>query len=303
MATGFNVTGLQDYTSKATELLRSGILFSESFSKYNVQSGIKNIEPLNILSTNPVLQAGACSLASSGATTLTTRNIEVASHNYHLEWCLEDLQKKNLQLVPGSQNDAFDSSFEAVLTADIIENIKKQQEVEIFVGSKTSGDLIDGIYTLVAASSAQTTISTTATPTAANIEAIIAEVMAAVTDDMWGRNELVVINMSIANYNLFKAQLIKVKTPYNETIANAGIFEMDVPGYSGQAVIRAQSGLKGKAYIMAYCDSNIYLGVDEVNEVSSFKYVFDEVTDLTHGKAKYKLGVQVAFPAEVVSNF
>jgi len=257
---------------------------------------------LNILSTVPYLQAGACSLATSGTTTISEKVITVATHAYRISYCIEDLQKKNLQLVPGSMNDEFDSSFEAVLTGDLVSSIKKAQEKELWVGATASGDLINGIYTNIEALSAQTTISTTTTPAAGTVIGIMAEVVAGISEAMWDRG-LITINLSVANYNLYKAALITAKIAYNENIGNVGALEMDYPGYAGQVKVKAQTGLTGKAYIIAMSDSNVYIGTDEVSEVSEMKYVFDEVTDLVWAKATYKLGVQVAFPAEVVANF
>ncbi len=296
---GFTVSALTDYTNKATELLRKGILFSDAIMQFSVQTGVKYKEPLNMLAVAPTLQAGACSLSAAGSTVLTEKVITVATMAYRDSYCIEDLQKKNLPLVAGSANDAFAPEFSSVLTDEITDAIKKKTETIIFQGTVSGGDLIDGLIENISGDSATIDIADT-TVTAGNVVAELNKLIAATTEAMFSRGQLT-IHTSVAIYNMYRTALITSKSAY-QVAPELGFMEANIEGWAGVFKIKAETGLSGSNAMICTWDKNIYIGTDEVSEISEAKYVHDEITDLVWYKANFKLGVQTAFGSEIVSN-
>lgn len=298
---GFTVSALTDYTNKATELLRAGVLFSDAITQFSIQPGVKYKEPLNIITASPALQAGACSLAASGSTVLTEKVITVATMAFTDSYCIEDLQKKNLPLVAGSANDAFATEFESVLTDEITESIKSQVEDIIFDGTVAGGDLINGIdYVLDNNTHLHVSaVYSGVTVTTSNVIAIVSDMISKVSEGMWARGPLT-LHTTVAIFNMYKQALIASKSAY-QSVTNIGILEADVEGWAGQVSIKGEPGMSSNDMFLTW-NKNIYIGTDEVSEISSAKYVFDEITELVWYKSKFKLGVQIAFPLEVVSN-
>ncbi len=297
----FNVSSLTDYTQKATELLREGILFSDSYAGYSVQTGIKYREPMNILDTEVYFQAGTCGLGNSGDTTFTEKLITVVPYAVKKSFCEADLRKKNLPLVPGSMMDKLSPEVESVLTADLQAKTKNKIDADLWLGTST---MIDGWMANVSGCTdaiSLTTYSST-TPTLSNIDDIVNDFVDNITDAMWSRGELT-LHCSVAVYNLYKRNIYNA---YGQTLAafneKLGPMEMYVANYDGQIKIKAESGLNGSEYMLLTWDKNLYIGMDEENEISYAKYVFDEVEDYIWYKQYFKLGTQVAFCGEVIHN-
>lgn len=298
---GFTVSSLTDYTNKATELLREGILFSENLAQYSIQTGIKYIEPLNILDTTVYFQAGACSLANSGDTVFSEKLITVATYAVKKSFCVQDLQKKNLPLVAGSMLDKLSPEIESVLTADIQGKTKNQIEADLWLG--TSG-LISGWFKNLSGCTGAISPDTITgvTITESNVDDVFAAMVADITDAMWSRGVLT-IHCSVAIYNMYKRNRLAANY-YHDTAADGqlGALSTWYFGYEGQIKVQAEAGLNGSNYVMLTWDKNLYIGYDEENEVSSASYVYDEVTDLIWYKQYWKMGTQIAFCGEVIHN-
>lgn len=296
----FTVSSLTDYTQKATELLREGVLFSENFANFSIQTGIKYIEPLNILDSTVYFQAGGCSLANSGDTVLTEKLITVATYAVKKSFCVQDLQKKNLPLLPGSMLDKLSPEVESVLTADILAKTKQQVEADFWLG--TSG-LINGWFkNLSACTGAISCGSGGTTITDSNVDEIFELYVKNITDAMWSRGVLT-IHCSVAVYNMYKRNRIAANF-YHDTAADANLGAMETWyfGYEGQIKVKAEAGLNGSNYVMLTWDKNLYIGYDEESEVSKSEYVHDAVTDLIWYKSYWKMGTQIAFCSEVIHN-
>ena len=296
----FTVSSLTDYTAKATQLLREGVLFSDSMADYSIQTGIKYIEPLNILDTDVYFQAGACSLDNSGATVFTEKNITVATYGVKKNFCVQDLQKKNLPLVPGSMLDKMSPEVESVLTADITAKTKSQIEADLWLG--TSG-LIDGWFENLSGCTGAISLDTYTgvTITESNVDDVFLDFVQNITDAMWSRG-ILTIHTSVPIYNMYKRNRLASNYYHDSKSEQLGAMETWYFGYEGQIKVKAEPGLAGSNYVILTWDKNLYIGVDEINEESYAKYVFDEVTDLIWYKSYWKLGTQIAFCNECIHN-
>lgn len=297
---GFDVSSLTNYTQKATQLLREGVLFSDSMANYSIQTGIKYIEPLNILDTDVYFQAGACSLGNSGDTKISEKNITVASYAVKKSFCVQDLQKKNLPLVPGSGLESLAPELEAVLTDDIIAKTKAMIEADLWLGK--SG-LIDGWFKNLSGCTGAISITqySGVTITQSNVDDVFAEFVSKITDAMWSRGVLT-IHCSVPIYNMYKRNRLEANYYHDNNANQLGAMETWYFGYEGQIKVKAEPGLAGSNFVMLTWDKNLFIGVDEINEESYAKWVYDEVTDLLWYKSYFKLGTQIAFCNEVIHN-
>jgi len=308
---GFVVTSLTDYTEKATELLRAGVLFNDDMANYSVQPGIKYQEYLSITDFAPYAQAGDCGLATSGDTTFTEKTITVEPIAWRQRFCTTDLRKKALPMAAGTLNGQFAPSMEEHLTTGIIEKIKEATEQDLWLGTGTGliGD-DGGWFANLSACTGAISLDTSGftgsyagfAPSLTNIDDIVNDFIDNITDPMWARGVLT-LHMSKANFELYRRNRLAANYYYdqNDPELNANM-EMWALGYAGSVKIKAEAGLNGSNYMLLTWDKNLYIGLDEMSEVSSAKWVYDEITDYVWFKASYKLGTEIAFCGECVHN-
>ena len=295
---GFTVSSLTDYTAEATELLRAGILFNDDMKNYSFQTGVKYIEPLNIISTEVVFQPTECGLNQSGDTTFTEKDITVSKYAVKKRFCVGDLENKNLPLAPGSSMDSLDNQIEVILTQQIQDNTKLQVEQDLWLGTST---FINGWFDMLSACTGAISLDTysATTVTSDNVDNVVDDFMDNVTDDMWSRGVLT-IHCSVATYNLYKRN--RLTANYFHDKQDLGAMENWVFGYEGQVKIKGEAGLAGSNYMMLTWDKNLWIAVDEENELSYAKWIFDDVTDYLWYKQYFKLGQQIAFCGECIHN-
>ena len=283
----FNVSSLTDYTAKATEILRAGILFNDNFSEFDIQTGIQYKQYLNFLDASPVLQAGTCGLTPSGSTEITEKEIEVTHIRVNDRYCFDDIRKKALN----------QDQVEQTLTSDIVDKIAQQVEVDMWQGDATLG--MDGWYDFITVSGSGTvSLDETGATTTTSVDDQVIDLINARPDALIARGEQV-IYVPIATYNLYKQNRLAANY-YRDQDADMGKFEMWVFGYEGEIKIKGVPGLTGVDDMILTWPKNLVMGTDEISEVSSAKWVVDEVTDFVHFKANFKIGAQVKYNSEVV---
>jgi len=296
----FVVSSLTAYVEKATELLRAGVLFSEDFARFSVQDGINYKQYLNYVAAQPYVQAGACGLSQSGSTTLTEKEIEVATYAFRQSYCLQDLVQKAVPQAHSTLKGEWATPMEQSMTEGIVEKIKEKVDTDIWTGS--GADLIDGYFTLLSGCSGAISLDTYTATTATidNIDEIVNDFIDNITNAMWSRGKLT-LHVSIPVYNLYKRNRLAANY-YRDQNAGFGPFEMDVFGYEGMVTIKGEPGIGTSNYMLLTWDKNLYIGTDEVNEISEAKWIYDEVTDYVWFKSSFKLGTQIAFCGEVIHN-
>lgn len=294
---GFTVSGLSDYTQKATELLREGVLFSDDLSNYTIQKFVQNKAYLNFLEVNPHVQAGACGLQASGDTTFTEREIEVVTYAYRDQFCKNDLIKKAFTLPAGTLDGDFGPMIDTALTQAELDAIKKEVEADLWLG--TSG-MINGWFDEVTGLTISLTSYSGVTATDSNIDDIVLDFLTNITEAMWSRGVLT-LHCSVAIYNMYKRNRLAANY-YGDNATNLGFLESWIYGYENLVKIKAEAGLSGSNKMMLTWDKNLYVGTDEMMEISEAKWFYDENTDYLRFKSSFNLGAQIAIPAEVITN-
>lgn len=295
----FNVTNLTDYTQKATELLRSFALYADNFANYDIMTSIQHKQYLNYLDANPYIQAGACGGSTSGSTILDEKTITVVPMMFRDSFCIDDLNKKDLNFNTGTLNGVMIPDLQTSLIADESAKIKKIIDNVLWNGSISGGDLMDGWVTEIAADSDVIGVTTGQTATVSNIDDILQEMALAVTEAIWARGEMLTIHMPLAYYNLYKVNRVNSNF-FHDDPKGLGLLQMDFYGWESQIKIQAEPGLAGTKTMILTQDKNLVIGTDDVFEVSKAIMYYDIDTDYVKYKSSFKLGNTYKFSEEIV---
>ena len=310
----FSVSTLSNYTKEnEAQLVTSSVLGAKTAalikSAGNVMVGVKSAETINIMDTDAFFQAGGtCGWNASGTTSFTQRTVTVGKIKVQEALCPKALEAKYLQkaLPTGSQYDSI--PFEQDYSDKKAKTIASQLETSLWQGDTASanGNLnkFDGFIKLIGAASGVVDANVSgyisgaplSSITAANVvslfdgiyKAIPAKVVAA--DDMvivCGQDTFRTYTIALKNANMFQYS-IDVK-------ADA---EFVLPGTSIKVV--ALQGLNGTNDVYAMRLSNLFLGTDLLNEEEKFEIFFAKEADEVRFAAEFKMGVNVAFPDEIV---
>lgn len=313
----FNVSALADYTEQNEALLvTSSVLGAKTASLIksagNVMVGVKSSETINIMDTDAVFQSGgSCGFNASGSTSFTQRTVTVGKIKVNEALCPKDLEAKYLQkaLPTGSMYDSI--PFEQEFSEKKAKRIASQLEIALWQGDTASANVnlnkFDGLVKLVGAASgvvdanvsayiSGAPISSGTGITAANVVSIFDGIYKAIPAQIVSEDDVTIFcgmdtfrtyTIALKNANLFHYQI-------NEKADN----EFILPGTTIKVV--AVQGLNGTNKIYAMRLSNLFLGTDLLNEEEKFEIFYAKEADQVRFVSEFKMGVNIAFPDEVV---
>ena len=318
------VTGLTAYVEQNERQLVSQSLFEARtqqliISEGNVMTGVKSSETVNRMATDAFFNDdSSCGFTASGTTEFTQRSLTVGRIKTQEVICPKDLEGKYLQkaLTAGSNYDSFAfaqeyTTLKAGLIAEALEVAIWQATgpgtyggtnglLNKFVGIKklisdAGGAVVNanvtGFYGAGAPITGIDTIVKAKAATLAVIKALPAKIK--------GKND-VKIFCGWDTYDLLVQAYVEENLYHfnpggNNNAANA---EFTVPGTSYKVV--PVHGLTGTASIYAFRMSNIYLGVDLQGEEDNFELWYSQDDRNIKTSVQFKMGVQFAFPDEIV---
>jgi hypothetical protein len=294
----FNVSGLSDYTKKATKFLVEGLLYNDSYSEYTIQSDIQFKNYLNFIDANPVVTAGGCGTDPSGTTIFSQKTIEVVKMSVKEQFCLSDLDKKDLGHEIGTSKGKMSPDLKTVMTQDIIRKVKDSNDKLLWTGKVSTGSLIDGWITEALADSDVIDVTSSSAATITTIDDIVTEMILAATPAMLSRGMLT-IHMSLTDYNLYKQNRINANM-YHDDPKNKGLLTMDVFGWESMVRIKAETGLAGHREMLMTWDKNLIVGTDQFYEVAKAEYYFEPISKNVYFLSDWKLGNTYAYGTEIV---
>ena len=311
---GFDVSALANYTKENEALLvTSSVLGAKTAalikSAGNVMVGVKSSEKINIMETDAIFQDGAsCGFNASGSTTFTQRTVTPGKIKINEALCPKDLEAKYLQkaLPTGSMYDSV--PFEQEYSEKKAKTIAAQLETSLWQGDTTSVNVnvnkFDGLVKLIGAASgvvaanASTFISGAplSTITAANVISIFDGVYAAIPAKVVAADDMTIF----CGQDLFRTYTIALKNSgsFNYQIDVKADSEFVLPGTTIKVV--AVAGLNGTNKVYAMRLSNMFLGTDLLNEEEKFEIFYAKEADQVRYVCEFKMGVNIAFPDEVV---
>ena len=310
----FNVDALAAYTEQNEALLvTSSVLGAKTASLIksagNVMVGVKSAETINIMDTDAIFQSGvSCGFNASGSTTFTQRTVTVGKIKVNEAMCPKDLESKYLQkaLPTGSMYDSI--PFEQEFSEKKAKRIAAQLETALWQGDTTSVNVnlnkFDGLIKLVNAASGvvDANVSTfisgapLSTITAANVVSIFDGVYRAIPATIVSYDDVVIV----CGMDTFRTYTIALKNSnlFHYSIDVKADNEFVLPGTTIKVV--ALQGLNGTNDVFAMRLSNLFLGTDLLNEEEKFEIFYAKEADQVRFVSEFKMGVNFAFPDEIV---
>lgn len=311
-----NLSALTEYTDElASELIKKSVLSGRTLETgVSVQVGVKHIDALNLMTSTLQAQATSCGMNPTGSVALLQRDIKVCPLTVFEDICLNDLESYwvGKRMAPGSNNEQL--PFEVIYVDDKVAKVQALAEDLFWKGSSTprnvtgagtaSGNLAlcNGILDILqfqtgsaSVNIASTTASFSKTNSIDIIDNIVSTFEATATDAIGQDN--VNIYISYPNFTLL-----------TQALRDANFFHYDasqgdyrINGYLGTSYnIIAVRGLNGSNRIVMTPASNLYWGVDMLNDQEKFDIFYDKTLDKVFTRVKWKQGAQVAFPEFVV---
>lgn len=297
-----DVSGLSVYTDEnKMDLIKKSILEGRTMEFITVQPDIKSSATINILDTTLVGQAGSCGFNPDGTTALTQRAISVAPIKINESICLNTLESYYTQKMmnPGSYNEEI--PFEQLYAEEKAGKINAMLE-DIFWQGDTLGAgnlaLADGLLKVIDAEGTVVdgNVGAETAITAANVVDIVDGMVGVVPTDIINKDDLVLF----VGYDTYRtyAKALRDANLFHYTGAENSDFIQVVPGTNVKVV--AVRGLNGTSRLVLSTSANIYAGTDLLSDSEDFKIFYSNDNDEVRFIAKFKIGVQVAFPEFVV---
>ena len=295
---GYNVSGLTAYVQENKDvILRDIVLGGEggfTVEKLAKQLGVKTSERLHPMNVSTTLQeATGCGFSADGSTVISERVVETAQAKVNDEWCEEDLLGKFAEYQVEIQAGKEKLPFEAEIMGQIVRNINKEVEKQIWTGSTSGSDLINGFVTIAQGADSASTI-TGATASGASAYQAVKDTLALIPEELI---DDAVIFVSPALFREYIQDLVAANL-YHYDPANGAWEEMFIPGSSVK--VRKTYGLKGTNYLYASTYENMIYACDLLNAKEELKVWFSDDNDVTRMKVRFNFGVQTLFPDAVV---
>jgi hypothetical protein len=314
----FNVSALTNYTKEnEKQLVFSSVLGNKTAelikAQGNVLLEVKSSEQIGIMDTDAFFQSGAtCGFNASGTTTFTQRAVTVGKIKVNEALCMKDLESKYLQKALPAGSMYTEMIFAEDYSNRKAEKIASQLETALWNGDILSADgnlnKFDGLLKLITAAGGSVvdanvsdfiTGGPIASITVTNVVSVFDAIYTAIPAKVVAKDDITIFcgmdvfrlyTVALKNANLF-AYNLNVK-------ADSEFF---LPGTTVKVV--AVQGLNGSNKLVASRISNLFIGTDILDEQSRFELFFAVEADQMRFVSEFKMGVNFAFPDEVVKFF
>lgn len=299
----YNVSALPSYTKQDAKKILNEQLFSDvpTLKYMNIRPGIKSSETLDVVATEGVWQAQACSFSASGDTTFSRRTLTVGKVQIAMQWCEQDLEPYFLQeeMKAGGSYDSL--TFNEKIIGETMGNVRKRLETAIWQGDLQSTTAylkhFDGLIDILDAASLGGTYSGTAW-SEANSRTVMTGLAALVIANNNINQSDVKFFMNPAMAQQYRWKLMK------DNVGFAGAYQQEggkmyVEGTDIEIVV--VQGLTGTAVERIYAiePNNLYFGTDMTGEYEDYKTWFSDDDQVIKFLARFKAGVQVPFPSRI----
>ena len=297
----YNVNALVDYTNEQNfPILKASVMGSKTAGLFQLQTGIKSASALNIMNVDVVLQNDGVGSDTEGGgnVTFSQRMLSVAPIAVREFFDPKVLNAKFIQsqIKLGSEDNEI--VFEQEITDQVTALVASKNEKALWLGDITltgSTDLkhFDGYLKLIDAEASVVSV-TGATLTASNVISIVDQVYDNIPVAVLDAEDMA-IYMGRDTYRL-----------YTTALKNANLFHYSVEGGEEFTVpgttikVYALNGLNSTNRIVAGRKSNFFIGLDLEGEEDNVRTVYVDQIERVKMKISYKLGAQIAFPAEIV---
>lgn len=307
----FDVSGLTNYVNENNTDLISRLYFEKTSSDYfTLQAGVKKTDALHLLAVTAFPQDGSgCAASASGDVNITDRNITVGQITYFSGFCMKDLIPKYTQMLLAAGNAETESiSFESEIASMILSTIMEHNEVADWQGDTAGANVYakqyDGLIKTIDAAGTAIDGNTSAVAVATGITSGASGNVVDLIKDICNARTAAV--KSSLNQVLFVGQdtfdkyadSLNDKNLYN---VNATEWENYTMGVVGKNVtLVGVVGLDGTNRMFLGTKENFVLGFDLQNDEEEFDMFYEKKDDKVYYRVKFKRGLQVAYPSEIV---
>lgn len=303
----FTVSSLTNYINEqSTELIGRSFFESKSAQYFGgLQTGIKTSDALQLLAVTAVPQAdSACSFNASGDTAFTQRNLTVGAIKYQDTLCPKDLRAKWTQILlrKGSNAEVAELTFAQQISELLVSLIHEHVEVLDWQGDTTSGSAYlnkyDGLIKIIGAASGVVAGNTTSATsfTSSNAIAVINAMCDAAPEKIKTKDDKVLF-IGTDWFDIYVNALMAGNLFHTNATEWAN-YELVVPGKNVRIV--GCPGLSGTNRMFLGRTPHIFLGTDLESDMEEFKMWYSMDDDNIKYSVKFKRGVQVAYPNEIV---
>lgn len=285
------VTTLPAYVEeKKSELIAKSVLGGNSINMFGLMTGVNGATALNLLATDVVLQDGkTCGFTAEGDQTLSQRILTPAILKVNMEYCpknfLGTYASYMVKVGAGKETLPFEDKF----ISDVLAGVNTKNEAMIFTGDSDNTAECDGLIKILTADGAQTFTKE------ATIWGSLKAAYAEIPETVLVKNDVVML-VSPADFRAFVQELVAANLyHYNENDYNGYVY---LPGTNVKVI--NTPGLVGTSKLIAGSASNVIVGVDMAGDAEDFRFWYSDDDDVFKLKISYALGVQVAYPDEMV---
>ena len=291
-----NTSSLTAYVGDNKEkLISKAVIGAKSASKFNLVTGVKGAQKLNLLDTTVVLQDGsACGWTEAGTSKLSQRTIEAKPIKVNQEFCDKQLLATSLnyevKVAAGQKTLPFEEDF----VNGVMDGIAAEVEKTIWQGdtSKSTLNRFDGLIKILSGATLAGTYSIQSGDT---VSTIVSKTYALIPSAAFEAGN-VVMYMGSDMYRTWIQELIAnghlVISNAVEDVAMPD--SLLIPGTNVR--VEGVAGLDGTKKVYASYADNFVFGTDMQGdeEIASLWYSQDNRTFRL--AVEFVAGVQVAFP-------
>lgn len=290
-----DLTALSTFNNETAGLIIPKMVYEGTTAEYTtIQEGIKFQEPINLMDTKLHLQDGFTCPNPSGSLEMTQRTIEVCALTSVDGVCLNKLNKYwagPATLGNGSYNETWQLATQ--YTDQIVNQGKKEAELAIWEGSTvcSTAGIGDAVRT-----SGTKVVSAAFVGSLAQLDALVQ----GLPSDVAGRDDLTIFT-SVADFYKVIAALRGANSYFFDPSAVAnrgGLFEINYPFMPGVKIVGTPGVATGKAY--AGPAKEAVVGFDSVSDFAGLQLWYDINTDQLRHRLSFKVGANVAYPANWV---
>ncbi|MGB5050819.1 MAG: hypothetical protein WBO46_17880, partial [Caldilineaceae bacterium] len=319
------LTNLSNYINQLNaDLVREAVLEGRLVKQISHQSGIKNAEVINGITSTLTLQQASCGLiAPTGSVTPFQNTITVCELMSAESLCAIDFEKKfyGMWAKAGSYNENVVEAFAKLYIADKMAKIQQLMEGILIAGSTTGTyssnsnlTLCDGILSILeegAGAGLYVTASygTTASFTYGSTTAVtyFDNLISQMPTDIYMEPD----NTIFLSYPDFRTYILNLRTlnlyHFNALESEGSmVYEIYHPGTNVKlsATVGFNYITKTPAafshYFLMTPASNLVYGYDMENDFESFQFFYSDLYDTTYFRSKFKIGINAKYYKYIV---
>ena len=287
MAFGFDITALPAYTDQLSlDLISKVVLKTDLLDYVDLRSGFTSgTVSINLVDADLPVSALSCGWTSDGEVTYTQVPVTIESLQSKTEMCVEDLRSvyQSAFMNAGTSNDMI--PFESVISESYADKLRKYNEGFLINGFGATTGLKAQI---TSANGANLQAGTPVAWTASVAYEQALDLYDAISESVKDRDDLIMVVSPDAYRALVRALVAQNLYHFNSVDGND---IMILPGTN--CTIVKSSGLVGSDYKFAGPGKMILAATGLTDELDSFRFFYDEASDVMKFRAAWRLGVGV----------